>query len=150
MAYSLRVIIERAWPLGGRVQQSILGELLQTRPTGVTTLFVEDLVKDIEIGVFEHERGVRQQVRFDIEVHIEGTSEPPSDELSEVVDYDFIEVELCRLLDGPRIELLETICARLLDSILCQRRVIGACVSAAKLDVLPGKASLGCRMCRLR
>jgi dihydroneopterin aldolase len=132
------------------MQQSILAELLQNRPTGVTTLFVEDLVRDIEIGVFEHERGVQQRVRFDIEVHIEGTSEPPTDELIEVLDYDFIKAELCHLLDGPRIELLETLCARLLDSILCQGQVIGACVSASKLDVLPENASLGCRMCRLR
>ena len=143
-------MIERARLFGRHMQQSILGQLLQTRPAGVTTLFVEDFVRKIEIGVFEHERGVKQKVRFDVEVHIEGTAEPPTDELSEVLDYYFIDAELCRLLDGPRIELLETLCARLLDSILCQRRVIGACVSAAKLDVLPGGAALGCRMCRLR
>ncbi len=130
------------------MQESALMVLLRERGTGFTTLFVEGLVKRADIGVLDHERGVLQRLRFDVEVHIKGASAPVEDRIDAVLDYDSIEASIDRLLSGPRSELLETLCSHLLDSLLSSPEVTAASVSIAKMDVLDGDASVGCRMTR--
>ena len=46
---------------------------------GVTTLFLEDIVRGVDIGVHDHEIGNPQRVRFDIYVLISGVKNPEND-----------------------------------------------------------------------
>ena len=52
---------------------SIIGNL---ESMGWTTLRLEDVVIDLDIGAHDYEKGVKQPVRFDIEVLIEGADAP--------------------------------------------------------------------------
>ena len=104
----------------------------------------------MELGVLPEEQGVTQRIRFDVELHLSGASAPSEDEIDQVLDYDFIKARIDAAVGAPRFNLLESLVSDLLDSYVCPPEVLGASVTATKLDVYDGDAEIGCQMVRLR
>ena len=126
--------------------------LMQLMPQtqGVTTLFLENVVREVDIGVHDHELGAPQRLRFDIYVMLSGVSEPSADEIGEVLNYEYLISALDETLQMNRAALLETLANRLLDRVLEPNSAEGASVILTKLDVLEGDGQLGCSMTRLK
>ena len=57
---------------------------------GVTTLFLEDIVRSVDIGVHDYEIGNPQRVRFDIYVLISGVEDPENDIIEDVLNYEYL------------------------------------------------------------
>ena len=123
---------------------------LMAQTQGVTTLFLENVVREVDIGVHDHEFGTPQRLQFDIYVMLSGVSEPSADEIGEVLDYEYLISALDETLEMNRAALLETLANRLLDRILEPNSAEGASVILTKLDVLEGDGQLGCSMTRLK
>ena len=123
---------------------------LMAQTQGVTTLFLENVVREVDIGVHDHEFGTPQRLQFDIYVMLSGVSEPNADEIGEVLDYEYLSSALDETLKMNRAALLETLANRLLDRILEPNSAEGASVILTKLDVLEGDGQLGCSMTRLK
>lgn len=123
---------------------------LMAQTQGVTTLFLENVVREVDIGVHDHEFGTPQRLQFDIYVMLSGVSEPNADEIDEVLDYEYLISALDETLEMNRAALLETLANRLLDRILEPNSAEGASVILTKLDVLEGDGQLGCSMTRLK
>ena len=123
---------------------------LMAQTQGVTTLFLENVVREVDIGVHDHELGAPQRLQFDIYVMLSGVSEPNADEIDEVLDYEYLISALDKTLEMNRAALLETLANRLLDRILEPNSAEGASVILTKLDVLEGDGQLGCSMTRLK
>ena len=123
---------------------------LMAQTQGVTTLFLENVVREVDIGVHDHELGAPQRLQFDIYVMLSGVSEPNADEIDEVLDYEYLISALDETLEMNRAALLETLANRLLDRILEPNSAEGASVILTKLDVLEGDGQLGCSMTRLK
>ncbi len=123
---------------------------LMAQTQGVTTLFLENVVREVDIGVHDHEFGTPQRLQFDIYVMLSGVSEPSADEIGEVLDYEYLISALDKTLEMNRAALLETLANRLLDRILEPNSAEGASVILTKLDVLEGDGQLGCSMTRLK
>ncbi len=123
---------------------------LMAQTQGVTTLFLENVVREVDIGVHDHEFGAPQRLQFDIYVMLSGVLEPSADEIGEVLDYEYLISALDETLEMNRAALLETLANRLLDRILEPNSAEGASVILTKLDVLEGDGQLGCSMTRLK
>ena len=117
---------------------------------GVTTLFLEDIVRKVDIGVHDYEIGNPQRVRFDIYVLITGVKNPENDIIDEVLNYEYLLNSLEKVLSKGRFSLLESLANKLLDLILEPESVESASVVMTKLDVLEGDGSLGCSMTRTK
>ena len=117
---------------------------------GVTTLFLEDIVRGVDIGVHDHEIGNPQRVRFDIYVLISGVKNPENDILGDVLNYEYLLDTLEKIISGVRYSLLESLANKILDSILEPQSVVAASVVITKLDVLDGDGRLGCSMTRIK
>jgi len=74
--------------------------------SGVTTLFLEDVVRDVDIGVHDFEIGNPQKVRFDIYVMISDILIPDNDDLNEVLNYEYLIHSLDEVLSIGRFSLL--------------------------------------------
>jgi dihydroneopterin aldolase len=129
---------------------SVLLEILSARPEGVTSLFIRDWKRDLDIGILPHEQGVKQPISLDIEVHIAGSNPPARDQIDSVVDYDYLRSLVDRLLVSRRYNLLESLASEILDGCLAPPEVIGASVSVSKLSVIEGDGKIGCSMSRVR
>ncbi len=123
---------------------------LMSQAQGVTTLFLENVVREVDIGIHEHEIGAPQRLRFDVYVMLAGAAEPSGDEIDDVLNYEYLIRALDQTLELERAALLETLANRLLDRILSPSAVEGASVIITKLDVLDGDGQLGCSMTRLK
>ena len=115
-----------------------------------TSLFLEKVIRQVDIGVHDHELGSLQRLSFDIYVMLSGDSTPQGDEISEVLDYEYLISALEETLNLQRASLLETLANRLLDRILKPSSVEAATVVITKLDVLGGDGQLGCSITRIK
>ena len=118
--------------------------------SGVTTLFLEDVVRDVDIGVHDFEIGNPQKVRFDIYVMISDILIPDNDDLNEVLNYEYLIHSLDEVLSIGRFSLLETLANRLLEEISAPNSVKAASVVITKLDILDGDGRLGCSMTKIK
>lgn len=118
--------------------------------SGVTTLFLEDVVRDVDIGVHDFEIGNPQKVRFDIYVMLSDILNPNNDDLNEVLNYEYLIDSLNDVLSFGRFSLLETLANRLLEEISAPNSVKAASVVITKLDILDGDGKLGCSMTKIK
>ena len=114
-----------------------------------SSLFMEGVVREVDVGIHLHEIGSPQRIIFDIHVILED-AETGADSISEVLDYEYLIASLDRVLEMERSALLETISARILDEVMAPIEVAAASVSATKLDVLEDDGRLGCTITRVK
>ncbi|MEC9263625.1 MAG: hypothetical protein VYD23_00810, partial [Candidatus Thermoplasmatota archaeon] len=63
-------------------------KLLESSGRGISSLFLEGVVRGVDVGIHPHEVGSPQRVSFDIHVMIEGAEKPPEDSIDQVLDYE--------------------------------------------------------------
>lgn len=110
-----------------------------------TCLFLEDFEVTIDIGIHDFEIGTPQRLLINVEIEVDG-ADVHSDNIDQVLDYDFIREEINRLTDARRYNLQETLCRDILTALFARPDVVAATVSTRKTDVYPDCRSVGCRM----
>ena len=128
----------------------VLREMAKSGTNEFTTLFLENSVRELDIGVHDHEIGNPQRVSFDLYVILEGASKPEEDQIDMVLDYEFLSSSIDRVATRGRNALLETLASELLDEIMSPAEIAAATVSIKKLDIAGIEGELGCSMTRIR
>ena len=72
-------------------------------------VFVHDLVLDVEIGVYTHEKGVTQRVRFSVDVDLMPEAQALDDDIGRAFDYDTITKGIKAIIARGHINLVETL-----------------------------------------
>ncbi|ABD55645.1 dihydroneopterin aldolase [Jannaschia sp. CCS1] len=105
-----------------------------------------DHVRDVEIGAFQAERGITQKIQFDVVVEVETRAESATDDVDRILSYDTISEAIDVALAAERVNLLETLAARIADSILEHPLAARVFVRIGKLD--RGPYTLGVEILR--
>ena len=112
-------------------------------------VFLKNYEVWINIGVHEFEKKAEQRVIINVDLYVPlELSTPKSDELDEVVDYDFIRRTVAERLSKGHIHLQETLCDDILAAVLSHSKVHAARVSTAKPDVYPDCEAVGVEVFR--
>ena len=107
-------------------------------------LFLRNYEVWINIGVHDFEKKGEQRVVINVELYVPlALSTPRSDQLHEVVDYDFIRRSIGERVAQGHIHLQETLADDLLRTLLAHPRVRAARVSTEKPDVYPDCDAVG-------
>jgi dihydroneopterin aldolase len=109
---------------------------------------LRDYVREVEIGAFSAERGVRQRLRFNIVLEVVYGAGGCEDDVDKVLSYDTITDAVEAALAVERVNLLETLAERVAALCLADRRAIRAFVRVEKLERVPG--ALGVEIVRSR
>ncbi|WP_342070542.1 dihydroneopterin aldolase [Yoonia algicola] len=109
---------------------------------------LRDYVVEVEIGAFQQERGTLQRVRFNIVVEVLPLSGPIDDDVDRILSYDKVTEAISNELDAERINLLETLAARVAERILLEPQAERVFVRIEKLD--RGPFALGVEIVRAR
>ncbi len=118
--------------------------LFHPRLTDCRRLFLRDYQVMSNIGVHDFEKETEQRVLFNVDLFIPlAASTPAQDELSEVVDYDFIRFTIEERVAQGHIQLQETLCDDIARALLMHPKVCGVQVSTRKPDVYPDCESVG-------
>jgi len=116
---------------------------------GWTTLRLEEVVIDLDIGAHDYEKGVKQPIRFDIEVLLEGAETPINDHIGDVLDYEYLYNSI-ESATSQRNTLMETIASSILETILSPENVVAGVVCMTKTSPLRFDGKFGCTMARVK
>ena len=101
-------------------------------------VFVHDFVLDVEIGVYTHEKGVTQRVRFSVDVDILPATSNLNDDIHRALDYDHIIGGIKSIIARGHINLVETLAEEVANLCLAHPRATRVTVIIEKLDKEPG------------
>ena len=114
-------------------------------------LFLRNYEVMINIGVHDFEKKGEQRVLINVELYIPlELSTPKADQLSEVVDYDFMRETIARRIEQGHIHLQETLCDDVVAAMLTHPRVRAAGVSTMKPDVYADCEGVGVEVFRVK
>lgn len=114
-------------------------------------VFLKDYVLPVNIGVHDFEKTAPQRIVINVELYVALTQSTPSkDDLSEVLDYDFIRETLKKIIAKGHIELQETLCDQFMDHLMLNPLVKAARVSSEKPDVYPDCRAVGIEIFRVK
>lgn len=101
-------------------------------------VFLRDHIAEYEVGINADEYGVKQRLRFTVELDVRRYRPDFGDDVENVVSYDMIIDAIREFGEGPQINLLETLGEMLADRLLSERRVFRAQIRIEKLDRVSG------------
>ena len=113
-------------------------------PEITTTLFLRNFAIEVDIGIHDFEKAAPQRILISVEMDV--GQEPETDDISAVLDYDFLRREIKQVVAGRRFNLQEALCREIVAIVERQPRVRAATVSIRKPDVYPDCEAVGVRM----
>jgi dihydroneopterin aldolase len=113
---------------------------------------LRDHIREVEIGAFQQERGTLQRICFNVVVEVRlpelTGAGGVDDDVDKILSYDTITEAIDRELQAERLNLLETLAAKVAEDILADPRAARVFVRIEKLDRGPG--ALGVEVVRDR
>lgn len=109
---------------------------------------LRDHVVEADIGAFQQERGLKQRLRFNVVVEVRPAPAPLDDDVDRILSYDRITESIAAELAAERLNLLETLAARVAERVLEEPQAMRVFVRVEKLDRGPG--ALGVEIVRSR
>ncbi|MCF8466599.1 MAG: dihydroneopterin aldolase [Sneathiella sp.] len=119
-----------------------------TRPTSTHKVFINDLMVEMLIGVYAHEKATPQPVRFTIEMTVEDTLIPLSDDYKNVVCYESIATSITKMAATEHVNLVETLAEKVAAICLHNERVSLVKVKIEKLNAIENTSSVGVEIIR--
>lgn len=114
-------------------------------------LFLRNYEVHINIGVHDFEKLGPQRVRVNVDMYVLlSQSTPKADRIHEVVDYDFIRHTIAARVNAGHIELQETLCDDVANTLLEHPKVQAVRVSTEKPDVYPDCDAVGVEVFRIK
>ena len=105
----------------------------------------------VRIGAHDFEKTQAQRVVFNVELFVPyELSTPQTDDLAEVVDYDFVRELIAARIGQGHVELQETLCDDLAAQMLAHPRVQAVRLSSNKPDVYPDCEAVGVEVFRMK
>ena len=122
----------------------MLTELNRHKLTDCRRLFLRNFEVPVKIGVDDAEKLAAQRMFVNVDVYIPLVlSTPTRDDLSEVVDYNFMRDALVMRTAGGHIQLQETLCDDVARILLSHPKVYAVRVSTEKPDIYADCQSVG-------
>ena len=112
-------------------------------------VFIRNLELLAHIGVYSHEEGKMQPVRFNVDLGVLDDADL-EDRLDKVVDYGVIEARIRAIIAEGHVRLAETLAERIAAACFEDSRVISVRVRVEKLHALAGAESAGVEIERTR
>jgi 7,8-dihydroneopterin aldolase/epimerase/oxygenase len=109
----------------------------------VRHVFVRDLECMALIGIYDHEKEKAQRIIVNIDLSVQESDVPMDDDISHVVSYEIIAKKVESILAEGHINLVETLCEKIAQSCLKDKRVLAARVRVEKPDIIPNARSVG-------
>ncbi|MEY8828445.1 dihydroneopterin aldolase [Sedimentitalea sp. XS_ASV28] len=109
---------------------------------------LRDHIVAVDIGAFQAERGKTQRICFNVVVEVQPLTGPIDDDVDRILSYDKVTEAIQHELAEERLNLLETLAARIAERILLEPQAMRVFVRVEKLDRGPG--ALGVEIVRGR
>lgn len=114
-------------------------------------VYVEGYEVQMKIGVYEHEKHSQQRTIFNIDLYVPfELNTPKNDSLDEVVNYEFILETVTLHTQNGHIQLQETLCDNIIETLLTHPKVMAARVKTSKPEAFSDCLSVGVEVFRIK
>ena len=114
-------------------------------------LFLKDFRVSMHIGVHDYEKKGPQPVLVSVDLYVPLNDNTPNrDQLTEVLDYNFMRDNVIKITTAGHIHLLETVCDQIATTMLAHPLVLATRVSAEKPTVYNDCAGVGVEVFRFK
>ncbi len=121
---------------------------VKKKKANVDHILVREYVREVDIGAFQSEYGVKQRVSFNVFLEVDTNNYPMHDNVDLVLSYDNIIEIIEDEISQKRVSLLETLAEHIAISCLCLDSVVTVTVRLEKLD--RGMGKLGVQISRTK
>lgn len=83
-------------------------------------VYIKELRADAVIGVYDWERGIRQELELDLELASDNRRAAATDAIADAVDYDAISRRVLAYVQGSEFQLIETLAERVAELVLAE------------------------------
>jgi dihydroneopterin aldolase len=112
-------------------------------------LFLRDYEAEAWIGVHGYEKEAKQRILINVDVFVPlNITQSVSDDINEVIDYDFIRTAVANRLQQGHIHLQETLIDDVAEELLRHPGVVAVRISSQKTDIYPECKSVGVEILR--
>ena len=114
-------------------------------------IFIEDLLIEAILGVYDHERVTPQRVVVNLVLWVDISYAVVSDALADAVDYDKLTQQVTAWVQTSRCQLVERLVSELADLVLREHTAVSQVkVRVDKPDALPQTRTVGIALTRTR
>lgn len=113
-------------------------------------VFINDLLVDMLIGIYDHEKAKKQPVRINISLAVLDHIGPINDDYHNVVCYESIANAIKNLVKEEHINLVETLADKVANICLENQRTLSATVKVEKLQAVSDAGSVGVEITRTK
>ncbi|MDV2857635.1 MULTISPECIES: dihydroneopterin aldolase [Oceanimonas] len=106
-------------------------------------VFVQGLEVLTTIGVYEWEKGIRQKIRFDLEMGYDNRPAAAGDDISKALDYAALSSKVTAYAEQHQVELVETMAEQVASLILAEFPVLSVKVRLTKPAAVANAAGVG-------
>lgn len=111
-------------------------------------VFVRDLELLAPLGIHQHEKAAPQRIVVNIDLSVkEGSGD---DDIGHVVSYEIVVKKVDAIIAEGHINLVETLCEKIAQACLTDKRVVAARVRVEKPDIIKNARSVGVEIERTR
>ncbi len=124
-------------------QPNLVGLVPERLRVRSSSILLDQLEVDVDIGFHEFEVGNPQRLLVTVEIWVEDLSPPIDEHPSTVLDYDYLRTEVRSLAAARRYNLQETLAHAIYQRFAALRGVKALRVATAKPDVYDDTRSVG-------
>ncbi len=115
----------------------------------IYSTFLNRMSISASIGIHPEERAGTQRLFVSVRLFMALEHEIP-DDISGVVDYDFLRARIAELAKSRHFALQETLCQEIATACLEDEKVLGVIVTTEKPDIYRDAEGVGCRIAQFR
>ena len=98
-------------------------------------IFINNLIIQASVGVYEHEKKLKQKIIVNVELLLSNDSEPKEDNLESTQDYSQFRKCLIDIIQSQHFQLLEVLVEKMHSTLMINSYVIGAKVNICKPNI---------------
>ena len=114
------------------------------------TVFIKDFIIEEIIGVHEHEKLKKQQIKFNILLDIDQNSVPNEKDIKSIVDYEKITNKLVNLTKNKKYNFLESLAEDSFKEIFEDKRINSVKIKIEKPQAIKKAKSVGVEIFKTR
>lgn len=138
------------FPVNQNIRPFINASQSETYAEGYNRIIIRDMIFDMRIGAYEHERAQPQPICINLVASVEMPANPARDMLDSVVSYDEIVTEIQFLAADGDTFLLETLAEKISAFCLTEPKVKDVSIRLEKLSGMKNTAGIGIEIMRSR
>jgi dihydroneopterin aldolase len=106
-------------------------------------VFIENLIVQTVIGVYDWEREIRQDVSLDLEMEFDIKKAAETDSIEETLDYKSVSKRLIRIIEESEFQLVEALAERCSTTVLTEFPVNWLRLKLGKPGAVRGSSAVG-------